>query len=237
MNLKIFIINLDEDTERYERTCQNLISSGFQKSHFIRVAGIKEKFGMIGCAMSHVKALEIAKSHTSISHFIILEDDFNFSLSKNTITMILRNLCKLDLPWNVWQLYASRAISRKMGVLNFNQNLQIDLLKIIASDCCAAYLVKREFLNTLQDSFSKGLKVFEANKNYYINKSLFLMHREKYSTDQVWKELQGLGNFIGVDCEVGRLRETYSHLKKQVRKYSDGSYPNFLGMNKFPFGK
>ncbi len=129
--------------------------------------------------------------------------------------MILENLCKLDIFWNVWQLYASRHLCFKIGKLNINQNLQIDLLKIVGSNSTAGYLVKQDFLYTLQSCFLRGLKVFEKNKKFYRNKRLFVMHRDKYSTDQVWKELQGLGHFIGVDCEVGRLQESFSNIQKK----------------------
>lgn len=237
MQFKIFIINLDEDLERYERISQNLVACGFSENQFVRVPAIKENFGMVGCSKSHVKALEVANSYETISHCIILEDDFLFSLSEYNIMMIFENLCKIDMPWNVWQLYASVPVAYKIGNLNFNQNLKIDLLKIIASNCTAGYLVKRDFLYILQSCFLRGLKVFEANKKLYTDKRLYSMHRDKYSTDQVWKELQGLGHFIGIDCEVGRLQENFSHIQNKVRKYSDGSYPYFLGMNKFPFGK
>ena len=231
-DIDIYFINLEEDQDRLDRVYENLKNKGFNLSKVFRIDAIKHDIGMIGCAASHVKALEKFSNESDSNFAIILEDDFRFSISSEVLIDIFDTISKHDKHWHVWQLYASSPVYRtffKTKKLYFEN---FEIVRIIESNCCAAYLLKKEYSKLLASRFKRGYEVFKINQSYYKNKRLFISHRDKFSTDQVWKELQGLGHFIGVDAEIGRLQETYSRIKMQQRSYSDGSIPKFLGMGK-----
>ena len=60
-NIDILVINLEEDKERLKGLYENLFFNGFDLGSVTRINAIKDDYGMIGCAASHVKALQLIK--------------------------------------------------------------------------------------------------------------------------------------------------------------------------------
>lgn len=65
--VKTYVINLDKDTERLERTSSLLESLDMS---FERFPGIQHQIGVVGCGLSHFKLLQTVKPPV-----LILEDD------------------------------------------------------------------------------------------------------------------------------------------------------------------
>ena len=81
---KIFYINLDSREDR-KKLCEDQLNSlGWKYNRF---SAINHSNGAAGCAMSHLKILEIARDN-KLPYVIIFEDDF--------ISLILI----LNLPFN-----------------------------------------------------------------------------------------------------------------------------------------
>ena len=68
----VFYINLDKRTKRKE-SCEKQLKQ--LEWEFERFPAIKHKNGAIGCALSHLKILEMAKEK-KLKYVIVMEDDF-----------------------------------------------------------------------------------------------------------------------------------------------------------------
>ena len=77
MNIPILYINLDYRTDRKEEMEKILNGLNYE-----RVSAVKKDDGYIGCSLSHIKWIEIAKSR-NYEKVIILEDDFMFKENHN----------------------------------------------------------------------------------------------------------------------------------------------------------
>lgn len=76
MDIHLYIINLDERIDKYEETINELSKLNFEKYNLKieRFPAIKHKRGWIGCALSHISILEIAKER-NLEYAIVIEDD------------------------------------------------------------------------------------------------------------------------------------------------------------------
>ena len=70
-----FYINLDHRTDRKQHVETQLSSIGI--NNYERFKAIKLPNGALGCSMSHLKCLEIAKQN-NWEHLLIVEDDIQF---------------------------------------------------------------------------------------------------------------------------------------------------------------
>ena len=85
-----FYINLDESTDRKIRIEKELIDT----KKFIRIPAVKHDNTKIGCAASHLKAVEKAKI-LNLDVVAIVEDDFLFE-NKNNLEKQLENIFSVD---------------------------------------------------------------------------------------------------------------------------------------------
>jgi GR25 family glycosyltransferase involved in LPS biosynthesis len=71
----VFYINLQERIDRKAQVEQQLSKAGL--THFNRFNAIKLPNGALGCSMSHLKCLQLAKER-NLDHILIVEDDIIF---------------------------------------------------------------------------------------------------------------------------------------------------------------
>jgi GR25 family glycosyltransferase involved in LPS biosynthesis len=118
-----FVINLDQDTARLERTTQQLGA----RATFSRIPGVKgaylpdqqaaaltkglgaEMRGTIGCFLSHIRAWECGLN-TAFDHYLVLEDDAML------IAGLPSTIAALELPAN----YDVCFINERMAPADFN---------------------------------------------------------------------------------------------------------------------
>ena len=94
--IDIYVINLEKDVDRLEK-----ITEALKPNQFTRIQGVYGKDldvtqiddvfytsqyltpkSAIGCALSHRKALSHFLQHSNKDYVLILEDDFQFTISK-----------------------------------------------------------------------------------------------------------------------------------------------------------
>jgi len=111
---KIYIINLDERTDRWEK-CLDIFKE-YELDSYERVSGekiLEEKFpyldqksrSQLGCALSFYKIIKNAYDN-QFENILIFEDDFYFIHSKEKTYQILKNSIE-NLPenWDVKKLF------------------------------------------------------------------------------------------------------------------------------------
>jgi len=109
---KIFVINLDKHLDRWVRFIEQAENIGFE--HKVeRVSGVSHEVGSFGCAMSHKKAISIARER-GYSNILIFEDDVRFLYDRDyTWDCLGKAWSNLkDMEWDIFYLGINPAVAK-----------------------------------------------------------------------------------------------------------------------------
>ena len=197
MSLKnILYINLEKRPDRKLHVEKQLASIDLQGTRF---NACEMENGAIGCSISHLKCLEMAKQN-DWNQVMIVEDDITF----------------LDPPLLKHKLYTFLDRHQDWDVLLLGGN-NISPYKVI-DDCCikvshcqttTGYIVKKHYYNKLIDNIKMGLNYLlrEPTKHFY------------YAIDKYWLALQKTDNwYLLVPLSVIQ-QPGYSDIEKRDTNY------------------
>ena len=134
--IPILYINLKFRKDRNEEIINELNKFNLTGE---RVEAIKHKDGYIGCALSHIKCLDLAIER-GYEEVIILEDDFIF----------LQNPDKLNLNIDYDVFLLGGTIYKFEKEKNFN--------KAIDATRTEGYIIKKNYYKTLKNCFEESVK-------------------------------------------------------------------------------
>jgi len=148
-NIPILYINFKHREDRNKEIINELNKYNLKGE---RVEAIKHKDGYIGCALSHIKCLDIA-IEKNYEQVIILEDDFIF----------LQNPDKLNLNINYDVFLLGGTIYKCEKENNFN--------KVIDASRTEGYIIKKHYYETLKECFNKSVKhlLIKHEFKYYLD--------------------------------------------------------------------
>jgi glycosyl transferase family 25 len=189
----VVYINLDRRTDRWEQIVAEL-APHFAPEKVTRFSAIQRDCGALGCTLSHIAVLEMAKEN-KWKNVLVLEDDAMWTtehfeeayatlerLSKNAYdTIMLSSTCAR------WYLGS---------------------LKLISAQTTAAYLVDAGYYDRLLSNFRESRDLLEVS-----NDSL------KHALDQYWKAQQERDNWFVVIPSLMQQRPGYSDIERKVVDY------------------
>lgn len=148
---KVIYINLKDRTDR-KKTCEETLNKLFSKDKIIRLDAIKHKKGQIGCALSHLKCLELAIEN-NWENVLIVEDDILWT--KDSIDIFIK---LIKNPYDVIVLGGTFIYYNP-----FNYHLY---------SCTAAnsYIVNKKYVKTLFKFWNSKMNDLIKN-NYTIDQS------------------------------------------------------------------
>jgi GR25 family glycosyltransferase involved in LPS biosynthesis len=191
-------INLEERTDRRSHVEEQLASIGIYKP--IRFNAVKLKNGRIGCSMSHLKCLQLAKNN-NWSHVLIVEDDITF-LEPVMFKRQLSNFFQDKIAFDV--LFLGGNVVPPYKQVNTN------CVQVFSCQTTTGYLVKQHYYETLIQNMHEGirklLKEPEKHILYAIDKYWFSLQRQ-----HLW--------FIIVPLSVIQL-QNYSNIEERETDYS-----------------
>lgn len=196
---KIIFINLNKRSDRREHIENQLTNYNlpFERFEAIETTGTTQKYygtfntGIIGCGISHLNVLKIAKDR-GYENILIFEDDFEFLISKEEFEEQLELFFNSNIDYNVCMLsYDIQEIEE-----NFNSEL---LFKIIFSQLASGYIVNKNYYDTLINLYEWALPLLESTGETWI-----------YSNDIVWKELQAKDKWFGFKKRFGKQMAGFS---------------------------
>jgi GR25 family glycosyltransferase involved in LPS biosynthesis len=195
-----FYINLKHRKDRKMHVENQLNRIGIQKG-VERFEAIKLNNGAIGCSMSHLKCLEIAKKR-NYEHVLIVEDDITFlnpELFNHQINMFFNKHSHFDVL-----LFAGN---------NIPPYIPIDesCVKVLTCQTTTGYLVKNSYFDTLIQNFKQGLTLLMHNPTQHMY----------YAIDKYWFSLQQKDNWYLIIPLTVTQREDYSDIEKTVKNYTD----------------
>ena len=217
-NSVVYYINLDSRVDR-----KNLIEEELKKlfKNFNRVSaedgnklGLSEKIaGSVGCAYSHIKALELGLINGAENIFIF-EDDFQLEINTCLAKNMLDKITKSD--FNLVLLSYHMPVVRLYDIKNY-------LANITNGQTTCAYVIKRKMAKELINIFKKSIEELIKTELIY-----------EYSIDQTWKALQTPANkTYGTIPRLGKQRSDYSNISNQNVDYGGTCFMGILACNKY----
>jgi GR25 family glycosyltransferase involved in LPS biosynthesis len=193
-------INLESRKDRREHIEQELKNMGI---HGIRFNAVKLENGRIGCSMSHLKCLEIAKKN-NWPYVMVCEDDILF-LDKEVAKKQMNHFFKLHSSksdiCNVMLLAGNNVPPYKV----------IDNTCIRVSHCqtTTGYIVKNAYYDTLIHNIKTGIEKLMKNPTNAFS----------YAIDKYWIQLQKIDVWYLLAPIVAIQREDYSDIEHKKTNY------------------
>jgi len=190
-------INLLSRTDRKDHVEKELKKIGVTNP--IRFNAIKLENGALGCSMSHLKCLQLAKN-ADYDYIFICEDDITFLNSELFLNQLERFL-SINRIWDVILVAENNMIPYE----------KVDSTCIKVSNCqtTTGYIVKREYYDKLIDNYKEG-----------IQKQLKEPTEPEYKIDKHWFKLQKEDNWFLITPLSVIQREDYSDIEKKVTDFS-----------------
>jgi len=191
-------INLEERTDRLGHVTEEL--------HKINIAGErvpakKTANGALGCTLSHIKCIELAKER-KYPHVFICEDDITFLQP----TVFMESLRK----------FQDSSYSDNFDVLIIGGNNcppfeKIDDYAIRVSNCqtTTGYIVREHYYDTLIRNFKESASNLLRNQDRI----------KEFAIDIFWKRLQSCGNWYMIVPATVVQYENYSDIENRRVNY------------------
>jgi hypothetical protein len=192
-----FYINLDSRPDRRNHVEEQCKKIGFPAKRF---KAIKLTNGALGCSMSHLKCLQIAKEK-NWDHLLIIEDDIKF-LNPILFVNQLNTFLEKHTNWDVVLLAGN----------NVPPYDKIDdtCVKVNSCQTTTGYMVKSHYFDTLIHNFKEGIqKLMQEPNNHKI-----------YAIDKYWFQLQKKHLWYLIIPLTVVQREDYSDIEKRPTNYT-----------------
>jgi GR25 family glycosyltransferase involved in LPS biosynthesis len=195
---KIIYINLDIQPLKRERIELELTKYGLEYQRF---GGYEcKEFGAYGCGISHLFLLKHAKA-CGYKNVLILEDDFYFTVDKDTFEKQIQDLFTLKPDFDICCLSYN---------LNRYSTTEYDFLyKILESQTTAGYIIQQHYYDTLIELYEWAMPMLLETRKPWI-----------YACDMSWKILQENGNWYCFKNRTGHQLSGFSDVGQQ---YSDNT--------------
>jgi len=192
-----FYINLDKRPDRKQHVETQLGMLGINAERF---SAIQMDNGAIGCSMSHIKLLEMARDN-EWDHILIVEDDILFTepdIFKNQLNLFFNTVPEFDVLL--------------LGGNNMSTYKKVNPSCVQIKNCqtTTGYLVKCHYYDTLITNFREGLaKLLREPFNHSL-----------YAIDKYWFELQERDRWYLIVPLTVTQREDYSNIEKKRINYT-----------------
>jgi glycosyl transferase family 25 len=196
---KIFYINLDKRDDRKQEIEEELANySLFEKAE--RIPGIfTPSLGILGCTMSHLNAIKLAKER-NYRNVLILEDDFHFIISKEEFENRLQQFFDTQIDYHVCMIS-----------FNMNQSNPTEypfLQKVMNAQTASGYIVHETFYDKIIELYEWAIPLLEQTREHW-----------NYANDQCWKILQPRSNWYAFTERCGKQRPGYSDNSGQFENH------------------
>jgi len=186
---------LDERKDRREHVEMQLNWMGITGERF---SAVKTKFGAIGCTMSHIKCLEMAKERDYDMVFIC-EDDIQF-ISKDTLQNSVNKFMETVKEWDVCII----------GGNNGRPFKPVNEICVQVQNCqtTTGYVVKKHYYDVLLKNFRESVQNLIRSQNIRL-----------HALDIYWKQLQGRDKWFLLIPIMAYQKEGYSDIEKKNVDY------------------
>lgn len=193
---KIFYINLDRRPDRLKEIEGELLKMNLSAERF---PAIEHTRGYVGCSLSHLELIKIAKRR-GYKNILILEDDFEFLLTKDQFEKDMTAFFESNLSYDL-VMFAYNGTSNP----SFNNGL---VSKVNNAGTTAGYLVHSKLYDALIENYETSVK-YLIDTNFYGD----------WAIDKHWYYLLHNVEWYLFNNRIGRQRESYSDIERRVVNY------------------
>jgi hypothetical protein len=203
---KACYINLDHRTDRKEAMLNFFKTAGIPGEKVQRIpAAYTPHNGMIGCAKSHIAALELAKANNWKS-VLITEDDLEWVNFEDNYPKLEELLS--STKWDVCMLTGYYLLTTPP--------------KISSAIYTNAYIVQNHYYDTLIQNMKESLSLKEETlrkeKVPWLKATLHPLYKHIYNVDVYWIKLQLRDNWIAMVPIMCQQIECYSDINNKIMR-------------------
>jgi glycosyl transferase family 25 len=169
----VLYINLEHRTDRKESVLKQLSSVDLSGTRF---NAVKMKDGRVGCTLSHIRCLELAKQN-KWDHVLIVEDDILFTQPEKFKYQFKRFLSNETIKWDVL-LVAGNNLPPYEKTTNY-------CVKVSHCQTTTGYLVKSHYYDILIKNYKEGLLQLMKEPSRHVD----------FAIDRYWLQLQKTDNW------------------------------------------
>jgi len=191
-------INLQSRPDRKQHVEKQLQSIGINAQRFNAIK-MNNGNGALGCSMSHLKCVQIAKE-LNWDHVLIVEDDILFlnpELFRTQFNTFLETHTNFDVV-----LVAGNNIPPY-------QNIDSTCVKVSTCQTTTGYLVLNHYFDTLIENYKIGIQKLMKEPEKHV----------LYAIDKYWFSLQKKDNWLLIIPLTVTQREDYSDIEKRHTNY------------------
>ena len=192
-----FYINLDSRPDRKAHVEKQMSIIGIATERF---KAIKLPNGALGCSMSHLKILEMAKAN-KLPHVLIVEDDILFTDASLFIKQF-NTFLETHKTFDVVLISGNNLPPYK--------NIDDTCVKVTQCQTTTGYLVQSHYFSTLINNYREGIKKLIENPG----------NHKIYAIDKYWFQLQKIHKWYLIIPLSVTQREDYSDIEKRPTNYS-----------------
>jgi|688.fasta_scaffold00827_25 glycosyl transferase family 25 len=198
----VLYINLESRNDRKQHVEAQLksLKHGMQNLNIERFNAIKNENGAIGCSMSHLRCVKLAKER-NWDHVLICEDDILFT----NVPLFLKQLNKFlatIVNWDVVLLAGNNIPPFRV--------MNDACIQIGNCQTTTAYIVKNHYYDRLIDNYREGINMLMRNPTQKIN----------YAIDRYWFPLQRQDKWFLITPLSVIQREDYSDIEQRITNYN-----------------
>ena len=160
--------------------------------------------GMLGCKLSHIKALDLALQN-GWEHVAIFEDDFIWSkrISPTSVQRLMFSLQQKLVEWDVIAISLNILQSELVTptIVLETDGVRYHAVQIYDAKATHGYIVNRHYLDVVKTVF----------KN---------CNTPEVAIDNCWRPMQKIGRWYGISPQLGSQRPGYSDIEKSNTNYS-----------------
>jgi hypothetical protein len=196
-----YFINLERRPDRLKEITNELRKMDIPAEKVIRVKALDHKFGALGCSKSHIGAIKHFLT-TGKDRCLILEDDFQFTESKDKTNEVLNKIftSKTDIDCLM--------LTTVEKGLHISPTIEKDVLqKIYWAPTTSAYIITKEYAPRLLYNFNEGATKLEK----WIN--AFGEIESSFTLDIYWVHEQLYSSFYLTVPKLGKQSNSPSDIK------------------------
>lgn len=198
--IKGFYINLDHRTDR-KRHMESQLEQIRMAGNITRFNAIKNANGRIGCSLSHLKCIQLAKE-ANWESVMILEDDILFLLPDEFVENANNFFLNKKNKWDVLLLAGN-------NLPPFTTNADGLSIQVTHCQTTTGYIVKRHYYDALISNIKEGItKLMKEPEHHYY-----------FAIDKYWLQLQKQDRWMLLIPIIVVQKPDYSDIEKKYTDY------------------
>jgi GR25 family glycosyltransferase involved in LPS biosynthesis len=198
-NISGFYINLNSRVDRKLHVERQLDLVGI-RDNVKRFNAIHNVNGRIGCSLSHLKCIQMAKEQ-NMEFVLILEDDVLFLLPDDFVENVNKFLSNPQNKWDVLLLAGN-------NLPPFTTNDEVSI-RVTHCQTTTGYIVRKHYYDTLISNIKEGVAKLMKNPE----------HHYYFAIDKYWIHLQKQHRWMLLVPLIVVQRPDYSDIEKRHTDY------------------